>query len=124
MIIMKNEMTITAKFDALINAVVENGISIEGFDVVEFLEDRKAKSLSKKSSKTPEQIAENDKIKATIMTILEGKEMQNKDITKFVNKELDAEYSTNKISRMVQEMIADNKVVRSEVKKVAYFSLA
>ena len=121
---MKNEMTITAKFDALINAVVENGISIEGFDVVEFLEDRKAKSLSKKSSKTPEQIAENDKIKATIMTILEDKEMQNKDITKFVNKELEAEYSANKISRMIQEMIADNKVVRTEVKKVAYFSLA
>ena len=124
MIIMKNEMTITNKFDALINAVVENGISIEGFDVVEFLEDRKAKSLSKKSSKTPEQIAENDKIKATIMTILEGKEMQNKDITKFVNKELEAEYSANKISRMIQEMITDNKVVRTEVKKVAYFSLA
>lgn len=118
------KMTIAQKYDALVKyfekiEVIDN---LE-FDVIEFLEDRKVKSIKKSTSKADEKkLAERATIEDAILEILANSKMRNSDLTKAINSKLETEYQPQKISNIVSSMVKEGTVTRTEEKKVAFFS--
>jgi len=78
--------------------------------------DKKA-NANKKPTKAQEA---NEAVKAEIVEKMEENHLYT--ITELM-KLLDAEYSNQKISALVRQLIAEGKVVRTEEKGKAYFSL-
>lgn len=117
----ENKMTIAQKYDALIEICSEMEINLDGFDVIEFLEDRKAKSV-KTGAKAEK--PENAEIRSAIIEVLGEGRMRLSEITDKVNEVLGAEYTPNKVSAQVTKLKIDGTVVREVEKKVAYFKVA
>ena len=118
----ENKMTITQKYDALIEICSELEINLDGFDVIGFLEDRKAKSVK---SGTKAEKPENAEIRTSIIEYLGTVEKARiSDVTKGVNDILGTEYTSNKVSAQMTKLKNDGTVVREVEKKIAYFSLA
>ena len=117
----ENKMTIAQKYDALIEICSEMEINLDGFDVIEFLEDRKAKSV-KSGTKTEK--PENADIRNAIIEYLGTVDKARiSDVTKGVNDILDTDYTSNKVSAQMTKLKNDLAVVREVEKKIAYFSL-
>lgn len=117
----ENKMTIAQKYDALIEICSEMEINLDGFDVIEFLEDRKAKSVK---TGTKAEKPENAEIRSAIIEVLGEGRMRLSEITDKVNEVLGAEYTPNKVSAQVTKLKTDGTVVREVEKKVAYFKVA
>lgn len=118
----ENKMTIAQKYDALIEICSEMEINLDGFDVIEFLEDRKAKSV-KSGTKTEK--PENEGIRNAILEYLGGVEKARiADVTKGVNEILGTDYTSNKVSAQMTKLKNEGTVVRTLDKKVAYFEVA
>lgn len=81
-----------------------------------------AKKNSGERKPTANQVA-NESIKETIVSVLSnGGAMTIGQICKA--DESFADLSSQKVSALVRQLVLDGKVVREEVKRVAYFSLA
>lgn len=115
---MKNEMTISQKFDALANYFIETEEVVDlGFNIVDFLNDRKAKSVKKSTKKAN---PENATIYSEIITVLSDKKSRtNAQITKAVNSALGTDYNTQKIQAQVTILKNEGKVIRTEGEKKA-----
>ena len=105
-------MTIAEKFEAIANVVTDQ-------EMKNFLKERAtqvAKRNSYKSSKPTKTQVANEKVKDEIRTYLSTleKPVQCKDIGSALG------LSSNKVSAMLRQM---DDVERSEIKKVAHFSL-
>ena len=116
----ENKMTIAQKYDALIEICSEMEINLDGFDVIEFLEDRKAKS---KKNSTKAEKPENAEIRSAILEALANGKARISDLTKSVNSILESDYSSNKVSAQVTILKNEGTVVRTVEKKIAYFEL-
>jgi hypothetical protein len=93
---------------------------LEAEDIITFCDER-IEALNKRNSKPNKKQLENEDIKIKILSILENAEkgMTITEITKAMNNE----YSFNKISSLVTQLKRDEKVLRTEEKKVAYFEV-
>lgn len=117
----ENKMTITQKYDALIEICSELEVNLDGFDVIEFLEDRKAKSVK---SGTKAEKPENADIRNAILEYLDTVDKARiSDVTKGVNDILNTDYTSNKVSAQMTKLKNEGTVVRTVEKKIAYFSL-
>ena len=117
---MEKKITIAEQYDM----VIEKLNTIEGTEaLVEFIEDRKAKATKKSTSKADtEKSKANEEIKATILGVIDGK-MRATEITKLVNEALGTDYTMNRVQPQLTKCVADGSVVRTEEKKIVYYSL-
>ena len=91
-------------------------------DLVEFCEGRIA-VLDKKSANRSKKVnEENEAIKATILEVLATTEGTVTDIQKA--SDVLAPLSNQKVSAMLRQLVADNKVIKSTDGKKSVFSLA
>lgn len=119
---MENKKITKREYFNTLRGIVEN---LDREDLVEFI-DHEIELLNKKAtSKKPTKIqVENENIKGLI---IEGLENLDKPVTISELQESDenlANLSNQKISALLTQLIKDNKVVRVEDKRKAYFSLA
>ena len=119
---MENKKVTKREYFNTLRGIVEN---LGREDLVEFI-DHEIELLNKKAtSKKPTKIqVENENIKGLI---IEGLENLGKPVTISELQESDenlANLSNQKISALLTQLIKDNKVVRVEDKRKAYFSLA
>ncbi len=78
------------------------------------------KNASKGERKPTATQKENVGIKASILEVLEGGALTVTEIVKA----LDGDYTNQKVSALVRQLVADGSVVRFEEKRKAYFKLA
>ena len=110
---------------ALDKAIEVLGIMENTTEYVEVLGKIKASVSKKSESKADKAKAEeNGKIRNAITEILDGRKMRVSDITKEVNKVLDTDFTSNKVSAQVTILKNEGVIMREVEKKVAYFSLA
>ena len=117
----ENKLTIAQKYDLLIEFFESIENDFDEFDVIEFLSDRKAKSV-KAGTKTEK--PENAEIRSAILEVLANGKARISDITKGVNSILESDYSSNKVSAQVTILKNEGTVVRTVEKKIAYFEVA
>lgn len=108
-------MTKKEMFTEIATLLAERG------DIVEFCE-HEIELLSKKRStaKPTKTQRENEGIKEQIMTVLSEEPMTIGE----VNAAMETEYSTQKLSALMRQLVLEGKVIRDTVGKVAYFALA
>ena len=111
------KMTIAKMYEGII-AKVEGVLSQAEID---FLNERKEMHLKKNASRKPTKAQEeNEVIKTKILEFMqEGEKYTTTQIQKAMG--LD---SNQKTSALIRQLKRDNLVVRTEIKGVAYFSLA
>jgi len=117
---MANKKTQRDYFNEIIEVVRENGRD----DLVEFCEGRIA-VLDKKTANRSKKVNEaNESIKADVLATLEGFEsgVTVTDIQKA--SDVLAPLSNQKVSAMLRQLVADNKVIKSTDGKKSVFSLA
>lgn len=117
------KVTVAQKFDMVIEALTNAEVTeIHGFDLIEFLNDRKEKATRKGSTKAEK--PENADIRGAILNYLAGGvKARISDITKGVNQLLGTDYTSNKVSAQMTKLKNDGYVVREVEKKIAYFSI-
>lgn len=114
------KVTIAQKYDMVIEALAQMENTA---DLIEFIEDRKAKSVRKSGTKTEK--PENEGIRNAILEYLGGVEKARiADVTKGVNEILGTDYTSNKVSAQMTKLKNEGTVVRTLDKKVAYFEVA
>ena len=92
-------------------------------DLVDFCEKEIEKLTNRKTSKTKNQ-KENEGIKETILEVLAGLN-EPITVTDFLKAdERVAEYSNQKVSALMKQLVDANKVVKIIEKKKSYFKLA
>ena len=127
---MANKLKVVDKFSAI--KAMLNGEKVENFSIeqaVEFINERIAITEKKNASgngerkPTKEQIA-NEGVKENIVAVLGaiGAPVTITDLQK--NSAELAEFSNQKISALLTQLVKGGKVVRSEVKGKAHFALA
>lgn len=84
---------------------------------IELLENKSAKSATSKKAK------EQAEIKNTIIAVMTGYD-HPVTISELNKAEELKEYSPNRLSALVKQLKDSGEVVRTEIKKVAYFALA
>lgn len=92
-------------------------------DMVEFIQhelDLLAKKNASEKKPTANQLA-NEGIKADILDMMEDNTLYT--VTE-IQKSLGADFSNQRVSALLRQMIADGVVVRTEDKRKAYFSKA
>lgn len=115
---MANKMTLKDYFMELIALAQENGRD----DLVAFCEDRIEK-LAKKGDKKPTKVqVENEGIKDVIVTVLA--ELDNPVSATAIATDARVNVSNQKVSALLKQLVADGKVVRTEEKGKAFFSVA
>lgn len=117
---MANKITKRDRFNQLLT--IEEISTNKG--LVEFI-NHELELLEKKngSGKMTKGQIENEKIKESVAEVLfnHGKAIQIKDLQNLSGME---NYSNQKLSALLRQMVKDGMVVRTEEKKVAYFSIA
>ena len=92
-------------------------------DLVDFCEKEIEKLINRKTSQTKNQ-KENEGIKETILEVLAGLN-EPITVTDFLKAdERVAEYSNQKVSALMKQLVDANKVVKIIEKKKSYFKLA
>ena len=124
------KMKVVDKYEAI--KAMLNGEKVENFsieDAVAFVDERIAITEKKNASgggerKPTKTQLENEGVKATILSVLsaEGQPMTIADIQKG-SAEL-AEFSNQKLSALLTQLVKSNQVERTEVKGKAHFALA
>ena len=124
---MANKMKVIDKFGAIKEML--NGNSVENFsiaDAVAFLDERIAITEKKNANggerKPTKTQLENEGVKNTILAVLSTEPMCIGDMQK-ASAEM-AEFSNQKISALLSQLIKAGKIVRTEVKGKAFFALA
>lgn len=90
-------------------------------EMVEFLTHEIEMNEKRNSSKSKKVDREQERTKSEIYEILKTKTEPTRVSTLVVD--MNNKYSSNKIVAMLNKLIADNKVVRTETKGVAYFEI-
>lgn len=127
---MANKLKVVDKFGAI--KAMLNGEKVENFslaDAVAFIDERIAITEKKNASgngerkPTKEQIA-NEGVKETIVAVLDaiGVPATISDVQK--NSAELGEFSNQKISALLTQLVKGGKVIRTEVKGKAHFALA
>ena len=115
---MANKMTMRDYFNEIIALANENGRD----DLVKFCEDRIDKLSRKSGSKKPTKTqVENEGIKVTILDVLA--EMGDVSAT-MIATDPRVNVSNQKVTALLRQLVADGKVIRSEEKGKALFSVA
>ena len=124
---MANKMKVVDKFGAIKEML--NGNSVENFsiaDALEFIDERIAITEKKNANggerKPTKTQLENEGVKNTILAVLSTEPMCIGDMQK-ASAEM-AEFSNQKISALLSQLLKAGKVVRTEVKGKAFFALA
>ena len=103
--------------DAL-NVAIE---AVADEEVIEKLTALKGQMAEKRTSSKPTKTqVENEGIKANILEVLTDEGVTVKTLLG----ELEGDYTSQKISALLRQLVADGKVVKTIEKKVSYFSLA
>ena len=103
--------------DAL-NVAIE---AVADEEVIEKLTALKGQMAKKRTSSKPTKTqVENEGIKANILKVLTDEGVTVKTLLG----ELEGDYTSQKISALLRQLVADGKVVKTIEKKVSYFSLA
>lgn len=113
-------MTKVQKFAAIAKAL--EGVTLDGFDAQAFLASEIAlvnKRNARKSGTPTKTQKENETVKANILSILE--ESEDGMTATEVGKALDL--STQKVSALMKQLIADGNVEKTKVGKSTLFSL-
>lgn len=95
----------------------------ENEDFVKFL-DHEIELLARKNGKGGKPTATqkaNEELKAVILDLMNEEKATITEITKRVNGEKDTDYTPNKISALVRQLVGEGKVERIEEKRKAYF---
>ena len=113
-------MTKVQKFTAIAKAL--EGVTLDGFDAQAFLASEIAlvnKRNARKSSTPTKTQKENEAIKANILSTLEGAEdgMTATEVGKVLS------LTPQKVSALMKQLIADDKVEKTKVGKSTLFSL-
>ena len=122
------KMNMVAKYDAI--KAMLNGESVEGFSVADALEflDGRIELVNKKNAnangerKPTKTQLENEGIKAVILSVMTDKPTTITDLQKH-SAEL-ADFSNQKVSSLLTQLVKSGEVVRTEVKGKAHFALA
>jgi len=115
---MANKKTQKDFYNDIIKVVSEVGRT----DLVEFCEGRIAVLDKKTANRSKKVNEENESIKATILEVLATTEGTVTDIQKA--SDVLAPLSNQKVSAMLRQLVADEKVVKSTDGKKSFFSLA
>lgn len=117
---MKNTMTYVEALDL---AIACPSLSIEARDRLVSLREQTAKRNASKSTKPTKTQTENAGLKETLVTLMECgethtvSEWQEADLTL-------APLSNQKVSSLMRQLVDEGKVVKTVVKRKAYFTLA
>ena len=124
---MANKLKVVDKFGAIKEML--NGNSVENFsiaDALEFIDERIAITEKKNANggerKPTKTQLENEGVKNTILAVLSTEPMCIGDMQK-ASAEM-AEFSNQKISALLSQLIKAGKIVRTEIKGKAFFALA
>lgn len=118
------KMTIAQKFDDVVNFITGEGqVTLSQNEIVEFLNDRKDKAIKKAGNRKPTSTQKaNEGIKAIILDNLTA---EGQTVTELQANTPDlAEYSNQKLSAILRQLVLDGSVVKTVDKKKSYFSLA
>ena len=116
---MANKKTQKDFFNEIIEVLNEAGRD----DLVEFCNDRIDKLTRKSTSKKPTKVqVENDSIKDTIVEILE--ELDSPATATMIATDPRVNVSNQKVSALLKQLKEDGRIVRTEDKGKAYFSVA
>ena len=116
---MANKKTQKDYFNEIITLAQENGQT----DIVAFCEDRIAKLARKGGEKKPTaKQVENEGIKDVIVTVLA--ELDNPVSATAIATDARVNVSNQRVSALLKQLVADGKVVRTEEKGKAFFSVA
>lgn len=88
------------------------------------LKESVSKKSSSKSSKPNAKQKANEEIKEKVMEILFAEPTRLFTISEICKAYTDEELSNQKVSSLVRQLVAENKVKRTEDKRKAYFSIA
>lgn len=127
---MANKITQKQRYEALIDLVKSNGITISNGEVTEGVDEMVAflcsriealdKKVSRSNEKTDKEQAEVDEKVLSVMT-------QNKvkvaEVMKFVNAEFDTEYTSSRITSSLRRLMAKGLVGNVVEKKNSYYFL-
>lgn len=112
-------MTQRAYFEEIIEVLNEVGRD----DLVEFCNDRIDKLSRKSSSKKPTKTqVENESIKDTIVDVLT--ELDTPTTATAIATDPRVNVSNQKVTALLKQLVADDRVVRTEDKGKAYFSVS
>lgn len=115
---MENKMTQKDYFNEIIALATENGRN----DLVKFCEDRIEKLSRKSSNKKPTKTQiENEGIKETVLEVLA--DLDNAVTTSALATDPRISVSTQKLTPILKALVAEGKVIRSEEKGKALFTL-
>ena len=116
-------MTIATKFDEVIKAVSGEASAMSTEEIVEFLNDRKAKAEKKAGTRKPTaNQKENEGIKTVILDNLTA---EGQTVSELMANTPDlAGYSNQRLSALLRQLVIDGSVIKTVDKKKSYFSLA
>ena len=118
------KMTIANKFDEVVNFITGEGVcSMSQDEIVDFLLDRKAKSVKKVGSRKPTaKQKENEVVKAAI---LEGMTAEGATVTDLMARIPALEgLSNQKVSALLRQLVISGDVVKTIDGKKSLFALA
>lgn len=115
------KITVKDNYLALRALAVEAGRN----DLVEFVDSRiaqtDAKNARRSNKPTKAQLANVDLMNRIYDSMQEGKQYRVSEINKF---DFLADYTINKVNALVRGLKLDGRIVKSEVKGIAYFTKA
>ena len=117
------KMTIANKFDEVVKALQGEASAMTVEEMVDFINDRKEKSVKKSSTKkTTAHQKENEGVKATILANLTS---EGQTVTELMASSADFDGFTNqRLSALLRQLVIDGKVVKTIEGKKSYFSVA
>ena len=128
---MANKITQKQRFEALIELVKANGITVangevtEGTeDIVKFLESR-IEALDKKVSKSNDKIStEQTEVDEKVLSVMTADKRKVAEIVKAVNPEYGVEYSSSRVTASLGRLKGKGEVINEIEKKNSYYRLA
>jgi len=118
------KLTIANKFDEVVNFITGNGqVSMSQDEIVEFLLDRRAKSIKKAGTRKPTATQKENEVLKDV--ILEKMPSEPSTITDLIHsiEELNG-FNTQKVSALVRQLVLAGKVKKEKEGKKTLFSLA
>ena len=106
---------------AILKELVETSNAEQKAELLEFIA-HEVELLSKKHSKETKAQKENKEVNEKILFVLAGAE-KPMTVSEMMKEDELAEYSNQKLSALLRGLVEQGKVVRTEDKKKAYFSL-
>lgn len=118
------KLTIANKFDEVVNFITGDGqVSMSQDEIIDFLLDRKAKSIKKGGTRKPTATQKENEVLKDV--ILEKMPSEPSTVTDLIHsiEELNG-FNTQKVSALVRQLVLAGKVKKEKEGKKTLFSLA